>query len=339
MNLRLFRGIALLTPTLAVSIPALAQSSTHTYRIDWFQADDANCPSEAAAIASKFAAATGYTVLSAGCERPFSWKQDVVIQYQADVAARLVSTHYEFASDQGTYPDKETCEADLPNEELLFEEKTGLPVVTSFCFPESSLSSDNLFPFIARIDGFGTPTLRPFVFDARIYAIPELAREGLEQIIGESLRQMSWIEEPRIRADYAGALPRIAVKYYSTRERALTLDSIVSFEDMDACHQRRASIDAILEEFGVMGARSLCAREQFSSVSVHYYFGLTTGAYSLERAAGSFSSRAQCEAALPATVSQYALASGSPLVKGFCSYERAEIWSNYAFFAKIFMAR
>lgn len=338
MNLRTFREIALLMPALAVPIPALAQSSTHTYRVDWFQADDANCPSEAAAIASRFTAATGYTVLSAGCERPFSWKQDVVIQYQADVAARLVSTHYEFASDQGTYPDKEACEADVHDEKILFEEKTGLPVVTSFCFPESSLSSDNLFPFIARIDGFGTPTLRPFVFDARIYAIPELAREGLEQIIGESLRQMSWIEEPRIRADYASTLPRVVVKYYSTRERALTLDSIVSFEDIDVCHQRQASIDTLLEEVGVMGVRSLCAREQFSDVAEHYYFGLTAGAYSLERAAGSFATRTQCEAALPTIIAQYAASTGSSLVKGFCSFERAEIWSNHAYFAKVLIA-
>jgi hypothetical protein len=338
MSFRILSGIFLFISAAMGALPAIAQSSVHTYRVDWFQADDADCPSEAAAIASRFSAATGYPVLSAGCERPFSWKQDIVIKYQADAVARLVSTFHEFASDQGTYRDRETCEADLANEALLFEEKTGLPTVTAFCFPESSLADQNRFPFIARIDGFGTPARRPFVFDASIYAIPEFPREDLERIFAESLQQIAWVEEPRLRVDDVSSLPRVVVKYYATRERALTLDSIVSFEDIDVCHQKQANIEALLEEFGVTGLKSFCAREQFSDVAEHYYFGLTTGAYSIERAAGSFGGRAQCEAAIPNIIAQYAASTGSPLVKGFCSYERAEIWSNYSYFAKLFFA-
>ena len=332
----IFYSISSLVASITFAQPSA--QSTYLYRIDWFQAKDADCPAAASAIAANFTKATGFSVLSSGCERPFSWKQDVVIQYRAETPASLVSTYYEFAQEQGTYLNKETCEADLLNEKTLFEQKTGLPAVSAFCFPESSNNSENLFPFIARIDGFGTTTKRPFVFDAHIYATPESPRELLEQSIIDSLRQMPWIETPRIRVDYTGAIPRAVIKYYATKERGLTLDSIASFEKIDDCRQGQARFNTLLNEYGVVGAKSFCTQEQFSETAVLYYFGLTAGAYSQEKVPGSFLSRAQCEEALPNIIAQYTAATGSNLVKGFCSYEKLELLSNNAFIAKVLIA-
>jgi hypothetical protein len=247
----------------------------------------------------------------------------------------LVSTFDEFARGQGTYSDREACLADLPNEVRLFERKTGLSSVTAFCFSESSLSNDNLHPFIARVDGFGMPSLRPFVFDASIYAAPANSAQELEEIISESLAGMSSVEEPRLRVDYASALPRTVVKYYSTRERALALDTMVSFENINSCHQYQSDFDALLSEFGLIRGRSFCASERFSSVAHHYYFGLVAGAFSSERVPQSFMNRQLCESSLPNIVAQYTSSTGSSFVKGFCSYERTGIWSNYTYFAKV----
>ncbi len=120
----------------------------HTYKLDWYPADDASCPAAAKEIGARFKEVTGLHVLSAGCQRSFSWKLDVVVQYQAPAPVKLVSTWGEYHSSQGTYQTRESCEADLESEKTLFSEQTLLPVVVAYCYAESSLASENRFPFV-----------------------------------------------------------------------------------------------------------------------------------------------------------------------------------------------
>ena len=90
-----------------------------------------------------------------------------------------------------------------------------------------------------------------------------------------------------------------------------------------------------MTEFGMLGTRSFCAREEFSNVAQLYYFGLAVGAYRLERATGSFASRSSCESAAPSVVSQFAQAFESTHVKGFCTFERPDILGEYSYFVKV----
>ena len=318
------------------SSSAISQTM-QTYKLDWFPVDDADCPAIAKEIGIRFKEATGLTVLGAGCERTFSWKQDLVIQYMAPAPARLISTHGEFAGTQGTYPDRESCESGLTEEKQLFTAKTSLPVVAAYCFPETSMTSENKYPYIARIDGFGMPAVRPFVFATSLYGRPDFKEPVLEQLLSDSLGQLELIEEPRLRADFTGSIPRVVVKYYSTRQRALTLDSIISYENATACQVQRDGIDRLLTEFGIVGAVSYCAKDLFSEVARHYYFGLSAGPHKVVRPPGTFSARAQCSAALPEIVANYQAVYPASVIKGFCSYERPEIWTNYTYVAKIIM--
>jgi len=315
---------------------AIAQT-IHTYNLDWYPADDAGCPAVAKEIGARFKEVTGLHVLAAGCQRSFSWKQDVVIQYQAPAPLKLVSTHSEFSSGQGTYQTRESCEAELESEKSLFAQQTQLPVVAAYCYSESSLASENRFPFVSRIDGFGLPAIRPFVFTANLYGKPDFKADHLETLVANSLEQMESVKDPRLRADFTGSLPRVVVKYYSSRKRALTLDSMVSFENMELCESQRSDTDGILAEFGLVGTASYCAREQFSEVTRHYYFGLVAGAYKVVVVPGSFVARNACEAALPDFVANYKAAFPAANVKGLCSFERPEIWGNHAFLAKVLL--
>ena len=329
----------LIASTVALFSFSAFASDSYTYRVEWYQADELTCRQDAAAIARRFAAATGFVVLTAGCERPFSWKQDIVILYQSDAPARLVTTYLRTASHQGTYSSKESCEADLSSEKSLFTKKTGLSVVTDFCFPESSSSQDNEFRFVAKIDGFGVPAMQPFVFSGSVYANPEHQPKEIDQLIRESLAQISWVQNPRVHVEYAGASPRVTVKYYSTRQRALILDSAISFESMDDCHRRQTDVEALLKDFGMVGVGSFCARKEFSEVTELYHFGLNTMAYSFERTVGSFGSLAQCESALAQVIGQYSTSTGSQLVRGYCSFETQGFGAqDYAYFSKVMIA-
>ena len=238
-----------------------------SYRIDWFQAGDGQCPGEAALIGKNFTAATGFKILSAACERPFPWKQDVVIKYESDIEPKLVSTYDEFATDQGTYATKDLCLAGLAAEKSIFQQKTALSIVASFCFPESGSASENSFPFVSRIDGFGTPTSFPFVFHANIYATPDLSIDLLTQVINDSLASLPLVDSPRLRVDYTGSTPRVSVKYYSSRRRALTLNTFSSFESIELCRQRIASMDSLLKEFLVSLALGPSVPQNVSQIS------------------------------------------------------------------------
>lgn len=321
----------------AVSGVGLSQS-TFTYRIGWYPLDDAACRTAAVDIGLRFASATGNQVLATGCERPFSWKQDVVIQYYADAEAKLVSTFAEFATaSQGFYATAQSCAADLANEVALFEQITGLAAVTSFCYPATKQSSENPYPYIARVDGFGTPEKKPFVFSSTVYDPPAISIQSMETLLADSLKLFSSVEEARVKVDFTGSSPRIAVKYYSTRRRPLTLETTVSFESLAACDASRQSTDQVISGFGIEGLKSFCARKKFSQSASYSYFGLVSGAFRIESVPGSFSSRSECESAISGIESRYAAATGSQQVQALCTFERLDILSNETFFVKVFI--
>jgi len=321
---------------LNVAVAGIATAQNlHTYQLDWYPGDDASCSAAATEIGARFKEITGHHVLAAACQRTFSWKLDVVIQYQAPAPVKLVSTRSEFASSQGTFQTREACEAELENEKELFTLETGLHVVVAYCYPESSLSSENRFPFVSRVDGFGMPRVRPFVFTASLYQKPDFKADHLEDMIAASLEQIESVKNPRLRADFTGSLPRLVVKYYSTRQRALALESIASFERTELCESQRTIIDGLLSEFGVVGTASYCAREQFSEVTRHYYFGLVAGAFKTVIVPGTFANRSHCESALPGLLANYQAAFPAANVKVLCSFERPEIFGNHAFLAKV----
>lgn len=335
---RYFSGLLLTSVGIFAAANLGFGQSTYTYRAGWFPLDDAACRIAAVEIGARFTTATGNQVLAAGCERPFSWKQDVVIQYYADAEAKLVSTFAEFATaDQGFYATKEDCDADLPNEVRLFERETGLDAVTYYCYPETKQTSENKFPYIARVDGFGAPETKPFVFTGTIYDPPAMTALDAETLFRDSLSNLRSLEETRVKVDFTGSLPRVAVKYYSTRRRPLVLETVVGFESLQACNAAQLDTDHFINGFGVDGLRSFCARKKFSQSATHTYFGLVTGAYKVEKVPGSYPSRNECEAALPGIESRYATATGSSRVEGVCTFERQEIFSNETFFAKVFI--
>lgn len=310
--------------------PTLASANVYTYRIKSFQKTTPSCAVAAQAIGKRFASATGHAVLAAACDHTVAWLQDVVIQYQATSEARLITTLSDFTSSQGTYATAADCEANLSSEKALFEKATGLAAVVAFCFRENSISANAKFPFVARIDGFGTPVKSPFVFSGSILEIPEFSRDVLEQRLALAIRSMPTVENPRLRVDLAGVMPYVVVKYYSTRRRSLTLESTAGFESMDACRSRAGTIDAILSNLGVDKLTSFCAGKRFNSAAHYYAFGLTIGPFTKERIPGTYETRTECEIALSSVIARYSEANGTK-VRGFCSYDSPEEGASYAF--------
>lgn len=323
----------------ATGLSTVSEANPQSYRIDWYQASDADCPSHAQDIARRFTATTGRTVLAATCERPFSWKLDVVIQYDAPGELRVISTSDEHAMAEGTYASKAACEADLGDEIELFKDKTGLSPVVSFCLPESSLSEANHFPYVARIDAFGTPRLRPFTYDYAFYKKAGVTREALEARLESTLALVSTVEAPRLRVDYAYEGGRMVAKYYAKRQMPLAAEYFVSFETMQRCEAARPGFESLMKTFGVDGLASFCGQERFASGASLYYFGFTTGFYSVETAVDRFDDRDSCEAALIGIEERFVTTTGSTRVKALCSYERLDVWSNPVYLPKVLVAR
>jgi hypothetical protein len=322
---------------LSLATSPLFSESTYTYRVAWFHAGDSDCQMAAKIVAKNFTQSTGHQVLSAGCEKPFPWKEDLVVHYRADSEAHLVSTFNEFSLEQGMYPDQISCETDLSREKLLFTEQTGLLVVTAFCFRKST-RPEVKFPFISRIDGFGNPHLRPFVFDQTIHANSDTNRETLETMLVDSLDQVSSVESPRIRVELARDNTRITIKYYALRKQPLVFDVFSTSESLGFCQSQKGAIGDLMEQFGLLAPKSICTHEVSIDVANQYIFGFMAGPFSLNPAPGSYTTRADCEAAVPKIIDNFRSDSGSSQIEGFCSFEKAEIFSDYSYFVKVLTA-
>lgn len=321
---------------LAAISSSVRASTIQSYSIRWVPMDEAHCQPFAATIAQEFARTTGLPILSVGCERVFTFTQTVVIQYEADLPARLVTTMDEIHSTQGTFPDKGSCESALPIEKRLFISNTGLDPVVAFCYPEG-FGDDNQYRYVARIDGFGTATQYPYVFAVNLYETPALSEAQLSQLIQGGLSQMSTVRDVRQRVDISPSQSRVAIKYYSTRRRNLTLDTMTGFESLAECQRRKPGIEALLTEFGMVGTRTFCAAERSSPNVTLYHFGLTAGAYRLEHAAGSYGTRAACENGISTAVAQFSQSLDAPHARGFCSYEKSDLLSAPRFYLKVLL--
>ncbi len=314
---------------------AFAAEAIQTYRIGWYPTDEATCQRDAEVIAQRFEVTTGMPVLTVGCERAFSWKLDIVIQYQAGAPLVPTSTFDESADRQGMYATKAECESNLQSEKAVFQEKTGLSPIVAFCFAQGTPGRENPRAFVLRMDGFGNPKLRPFVLAKIFYDIFEGSPADIARTVREALSANEHLSDLQVINDNSSGLSRVVVKYYAVRRQPIMLASPVSFETIQACNENRVFITNLFNEFGISGARAFCALEDYSDSSPLYLAGSVVGAYSLERVPRTFANRQQCQDALPELVSRYAASSEANLVKGFCSYERPNALSNYGFFAKV----
>lgn len=328
-----FKIIFLLT---VASFAHITQAGpVQTYRLSSYAIDSVRCQKDAESIAKHFETITQLSVLVSGCEPAFNSNLDLVIQYQADEAASLISTYEEFSSQQGIYATRQECEARLPTEKIIFETHTGLQALAAFCFAQGNLTQENPHPFVLRIDGFGPPKMRPFSMTKIIYDKPESPATEIRDAIAKSIASNPYVIDPVMMFDRTEGYSRVVVKYYALRKQPLVIDTFSSFENFKICQNYKQSIDNLLQEFGLTGARSFCAREEFSTVSKLYTTGSVSKAYLLERVPLAFPSRTQCENALSNLATKYAATYGSDFVKGFCSYERKELFSNHSFFAKL----
>lgn len=307
-----------------------------TYRIGWYSQNEAACEKDSAAIGTKFQTTTGFPILATSCERIFGGKLDVVIQYQADDPITPVSTFTEFNDAQGLYATRQECEANLANEKAIFEEATSLSALIAFCFAPRNPSPSNPHPFIMRIDGFGTPKLRPYSHSNLIYdASPDSSPAELTGTLNQAFATNKDIFHPVTLFDQTDGHSRILIKYYAPRRQSILTDLVASFENVKTCKIYLPMIQKLFEEFGIVGAHSFCLGERSSRTSPLYLVGSAAGAYTFERVPLTFKNRLQCETALPDLISRYATIYESNLVKGFCSYERAELFNNRGFFAKL----
>ncbi len=140
-----------------------------SYEISGFPRGEISCLSEAQNVADSLSKSNGVEVYKAVCVKEASRTYDFRIDYLAERPLNLVSTSGPQGY-QGMYEKREQCEADRSRQAQLFQERTGIKPIVAYCRPYSSLSGSG--PYDIKVDGFGSPKERPFIFNMTIFDKP-----------------------------------------------------------------------------------------------------------------------------------------------------------------------
>lgn len=337
MTLHRLRSLAFL-PMLLLTTPAAYASAVYNYKIDGFSGNQTQCHTAAELIAERFADVTGYKVEDVACKSVSTLRQDILIQYHSEVEAKLVSSAHSSIAFQGMFHTLHECERSLPDEQKLFEQRTGLKAVAALCLQERVQKPYDAYS--ARIEGFGSPLMRPFTLLKTIYGVSEYTPAQVRDLLASSLADIPGVFGARIYSSDGEFGTEVVVKYYSTRSRALALILPASFEDTQTCRRYRNEVAAMLRDLGVLGARTICARKTSSTVASDLHvFGLISIPYKVEYSPTSFTSRQQCETARVDLAGSNAREHTVVRAKGLCVYETDEVTSKGRYRLKLFQAQ
>jgi hypothetical protein len=150
---------------------------------------------------------------------------------------------------RGAYPSYAACLAELPSQTQLFEKATKLIAVVAACEPAKAIPST----FVLRLESFGQPAARLFVFNAfSEAATPETLSQG-RAFLAQSGAQ--------IVKENGGTF-----FYYAPRAIGLKHHILGKFRDAEECAAQRADAEAISRQAGAKTVLSSCIASIYGSL-------------------------------------------------------------------------
>lgn len=292
----------------------------HLYRLEKFPVLAASCHIEARDQAAIFTEITG--IPSTGrCQRQNSdATANLVIKYLAENPVNVVSTtplvlHW----DPSRFDSLEDCQAQLPNEKAIFEEKTELQAAYAYClktFDNPNRPDENSWH--PRIDGFGDAEIQPHTIGTAITNRPVVtSRESLKMSIISGLRQNGIEDVVFVKFDHRSpTLSFLIIQYYGDKRIQLTTNEVVAKSTLESCEEAKQLIDQwhLLSNMHPVAHFCASALSKYEVTSIEI-----SPALHRENSLETFSSEEECETHKEEIVALYRNDIGLNVYGGICS--------------------
>lgn len=314
---------------------AYGAEKTFEYRASRYPVRSEDCVAASSALGAKFEQITGRRVLKTSCDVQGIGAIDLVVTYVGETPLNLVSTHDEYAINQGFFPTLETCKANIPLEVTKFEEYSGLKTVVSYCYHFTNSGGNPPDPYTLRIDGFGTPKLRPVLVSQPIYATPI---ESL-QVLADKIKRAADMEGliwPRVAVNYSEALHGLILKYYAPNTQPIRLVQYTSYPTPKECAKRIGEVEALFRTVESTPMTTFCARKSFSDVTELYALLHVKGSFQKTILQSRYNTMEECDADKKRISEWLENSQGLNVVGALCSYQEYDVLNPAGVFMHIF---
>lgn len=313
----------------AASTPALAEDRLYAYRINGYPAAG-DCHAVAATIERDFVAATGIANATGRCADITPTQFAMEITYLAEAPLKLVSTEDGSIGSNGVYARLATCELAVQREKDHFEAATGLTAVVAYC---QRLESNAGRPYVARVDGFGEPTVRPFISWTMLLDPPATTTvEDLEADVEAAFRARGFdVRSLRISQGFYGDA---YLRYYAEEKIRITSDEMARLATLDDCAEQM-EIAQRMPHAQVLPPLAVYCASGLSSYYVKGFYQDLPSRTSLD-SAERFPTYAACQRGRAALVSAYATRMGA-ISDGLCTFATDDYMAPTGYRVRLFV--
>lgn len=244
---------------------AAEHAATRTYVIQQLGSTLDECESFRAQVENRFTEVTGLKTLGSTCNENVAKSSDMTLEYAvAETEPTFVSTHSTKTLAGGIYKNQAECKANIAKEVEDFQNNTGLKAVVALCYKNyrQSRSDTN---WTLRIDSFGAPKKRPFLFT--LHKSGSMAREEIEAQRTALLAHLSanGAANPRATIAYNGSEIVVSALYYRTSVLLLTPFDLGIVANQATCNEVKTQFNEIVGKAGGKVGLVLCAKSKYTN--------------------------------------------------------------------------
>lgn len=250
-----FKKYAALAFWIIIGAELQAQAATFTYRLyDFPKSDSLNCEAAAKNLGDLVAQIANVQVKSAICSSEFRDAYAIVVTYEAASRLNVVTTSLSSPNTfgNGIYRSIAECRADLPRQIDQFKKSTGLNPIVHYC--SDTGWSDN-YPIRLRIEGFGTPDVRPFNFSKHIFGVPVYASRAVASINARAAEAGMTMIGSAVAGVFGDS--RIDIIYYASQRYEMFDKLIAEFNKPEQCEVQAQALEATTPASKLLGAYCL----------------------------------------------------------------------------------
>ncbi len=193
----------------------------------------------------EFAAHTGLAVTQSACLADTEEGWNIRIRYVAEKRLETVSNfdHFSVLTSMGRYKKIEECQKDLPDLRTEFEAASGIKPAFAYC--SQVRFGGERYPFAPRIEGFGTPRLKPFASSYLYFSLPaEISAKEYRDRVREALQARGAVYSALLSHSSLGG-STIVVHYYAKSKLDFELKTLSHVDTEAQCKPQIPEIEAI----------------------------------------------------------------------------------------------
>lgn len=291
----------------------------HSYRIQQFTPSLQTCQVNESQVAERFKQQTGAKILSHGCEVTMRRSYDIVIEYARETIPEIVTTYDELRNLHGFFATEGECLAQLEPQVLIYRENTGLEPTVAFCFYDHVNASIDP-SWTLRIDGFGSPRLKPFNYTRAFF---ETAFDASVNIESGIMRALSARGAAGVltRVGLGRNLTTINVLYYAERKLGLVEYDTAYFTGLTHCESYRGLLTSVYDRAGGNIMAYVCAGSTLSKRVRAYALGIVTEPLATDLTSMKYPTFEACEAKRSEVEEAWRTGLERNVIASVCAYE------------------